>query len=214
MRASVITISKTAAVTRNIRIDTNALAQAKLIYISFIFNWEIISPFLFFLHRVSQTIKLEVRTCFNLKDVPQKILEISHKQDSIVPHEFERVFHGDTHVQSLVFCISFENTSYIFVSYWKNNPVDPLPRCASARREPRMQMRSIDKCRRLTNTQHTLVRFRLNEICSAYVHKTPDLSLPTQRRNADYVLRMCTSRRIPISRNMRRDSTDVSVLQE
>lgn len=58
----------------------------------------------------------------------------------------------------------------------------------------------------------------MNEICSAYLRKTPDLSWPTQRRNADYVPRMCTfslslslSRgRVPFSRNMWRDSTDRS----
>lgn len=69
-----------------------------------------------------------------------------------------------------------------------------------------MQMCSIDKCRRLTNTRRIHARFRLNEICSACVHKTPDLSFPTQRRNADYVPRMCTLG-VPSSRNMRRDST-------
>lgn len=102
------------------------------------------------------------------------------------------------HASNLVFCISFENTPCVFAAYWKNNPAAET---RDWREEPRMQMRSIDKCKRLTNTQHALARararFRLNEICSAYVHKTPDLSFSTQRRNTDYVPCMCTLRCFP-----------------
>lgn len=77
---------------------------------------------------------------------------------------------------NLIFCISFENTPIVFVAYWKNNPTAAT---CHWRKESGMQMRPIDKCRRLTRL--ALARFRLNEICSAYVHKTPDLSFPTQR---------------------------------
>lgn len=106
------------------------------------------------------------------------------------------------HASNLIFCISFENTPLVFVAYWKNNPTD----LALARGARECKCAPIDKCNQLKNTRRTPARFRLNEICSAYVHKTPDLSFPTQRRNADYVPRMCTPD-VLFPRNMRRDST-------